>query len=223
MMIAVLVAAILPGFMLVQQTTRADYYVPTDTPQLRVDSAACEVFLHRVEQLLAVRVPRFSYYRVRSAHDVFQRTGISAYGVAYPGPLYVVSAAECSYHEIVHVAIFQGRRPISFWEEGMAGFLSGECASAKLQGVIRGEAHRRRISWNEAVTGFAFAGTTQERWPWYETSCAFTSYLARQHGSEVLARFITGRGEFQALFGMSSEEAWNQWCAGTPRTSPSRK
>jgi hypothetical protein len=125
-MLAILLAAVIGPFTLVQTTERGDYYILTAKPKLKVDAAACEDFLADAEQLTGVRVPRFSYYRVETPSEVSQFTGAPfAGGIARPDPLRTWVASPCLKHELAHFVAYQFAVPTddngdAFWHEGFA-------------------------------------------------------------------------------------------------------
>ena len=141
MLMALLSAAVIPGFTLVRSTARADYYVAFDQPNLKVDSARCERFLERTEKQFGVVVPRFEYLRVGTAGEVSQVVGKFADGYAFSARedavARIISVHPCHKHEIVHLVSFQLGRPAEFFEEGVASAWAHDYNSWAHRGMRR--------------------------------------------------------------------------------------
>lgn len=221
-MFGVMMLLAVSGFTLQAHTSRADYYVPAHT-KLQADSATCEAFLTHTEQMLGVRVPRFTYYRVATPDDVFRLSGYRARGVSDPTTHEVWSMYSCHRHEIAHLAAYQLGSPGHFWHEGFAMVLAGESFDADA-----GKEYARLVG-----TGFAAATGTRDIFLDSDTengdyrrftmAAAFVQYLVQRYGVNRVIEFfrscrtsVDAATAFQRIFGRPIQGAAQEWVTAQP-------
>jgi len=227
-MLMLLVASVVfPGFTLVKSTSRADYYVPTDQPKLKVDARQCDAFVAKLEHDLGVTVPHFTYRRVKDAAGVYRELHIAgASGGADSEAMMIVSMETCHRHEIIHLATAQLSRPGKVFEEGIATALSAEYSGLE-QRTARKHAKQVQLHYEstEALFERDVASTTVYR-DQYRLSNAWIRYLIKAHGLSMLAEFFRIRssvstdGEaFHIVYGTDLGATFDQWLYGTKGAS----
>lgn len=212
------IMAVSGPFQLKMSTTRGDYFVLTDAPTLSVDPRACEYFLEEIEKKLGVRVPRYTYYRVRTPQDVAVFTLEYADGVARWRSGEVWSVEPCHRHEMVHLASHRLGHPGRFWDEGLAMALDNRLNERRGRRLARhmGPAFGATV----AVFSWWVGGVLQdgERMNSYEMAGAFVRHLIRQYNMQKIVEYFRAchvsdedSSVFHRVFGRTIQEEAERW------------
>jgi len=235
MLAFVLAAAALPGFALKAETPRADYYVLAGDAKLRVAPEKCDRKLAGIEKALGVRVPRFSYRRVRTETEVMtnSREQFYAGGVADPSDWSIVAMEACSGHELTHLATFSIGRADDVTEEGVASMLGGDYDWVARWNA-RQRAKRRGDRYPAVQQRFdAHTPSVAEKHDWYVLADAWARHLRTHHGMSSLVLYIRMQGQgksaadaFRLVYGGDLHAAFDHWLygkKGPPTQKPTRR